>query len=66
MGDFTDQDREKLTEVHTIVKGQQTVLTDHEKRLRRAESSITKIGAFASMLAVSAGFAWDYVKEKFL
>lgn len=64
MGSFTDQDREKLVEVHTIVKSQSLVLRDHERRIRKNEAFRHKAMAWAGMAGLGFSMVWDYIKDK--
>ena len=38
MSQFTDDDRETLTECRTLLRGQQGRIKDHEKRIRKVET----------------------------
>lgn len=64
MGDFTDSDREKLTEVHTLVSGHIGMIKDHEERLRKAEEFKATIYAWVALFPFCAAMAWDWVKHK--
>lgn len=51
-GHFTTQDREKLSEVHTLVKSHIKLIDDHEKRLRKHEKFFHwTLGAAATLSA---------------
>lgn len=41
MGDFRPEDREKLAEVHTMLRTQSASIRDHEGRIRHVEGRIT-------------------------
>lgn len=64
MGDFTKDDREKLTEVHTLVKGHIDLIRDHETRLRKQEERMTTIYAWAALVPFFAVLVVDWVKHK--
>lgn len=49
MGNFSDDDRNMLIETHTLVKGIGTTLNDHEDRIRKNESILTKALALAGI-----------------
>jgi hypothetical protein len=56
MGEFTDQDRNMMVETHTLVKqidkNHVKRLDDLEIRVRKNETVITKVIAFASLGAM--------------
>jgi len=64
MGDFTKDDREKLTEVHTLVKGHINLIHDHEIRMRKQETQTTQIYAWIALFPFAAAVAWDWIKHK--
>jgi hypothetical protein len=61
---FRDEDREKLTEVHTLVKGHISLIRDHENRLRKQEQRMNTIHAWLVLVPFGAAIAWDWMKHK--
>jgi len=61
---FTDNDREKLVEVHTLVKGHIGLIKDHENRLRKQEERMTTMYAWVALVPFAAAVVWDWVKHK--
>jgi hypothetical protein len=64
MEGFTPKDREKLTEVHTLVKGHIGLIRDHEMRIRKQEERTTTIYAWIALFPFCAAIAWDWIKHK--
>ena len=57
MGDFTNEDRNRLVETHTIVKALAKTVDDHETRIRQNEGVVTKVAFVASFVGagITAG-----------
>lgn len=64
MESFTPKDREKLTEIHTLVKGHIGLIRDHEERLRKQESFRAQMYAWIALFPFCAAIAWDWIKHK--
>lgn len=60
---FTNDDREKLTEVHTLV-GQVLgpTVKDHEARLRKVEGTHLKVLGGATVISAFIGFFSSWFK----
>lgn len=64
MGDFTNEDRTKLIETHTIVKSLAVTVNDHETRIRKNETMATKIAVVFSIAgAFLYAFAQTIIKK---
>ncbi len=49
MGEFTTDDRNRLIETHTLVKGYAKLLDDHEQRIRKTEGVATQATVYATL-----------------
>lgn len=61
---FRDEDREKLTEVHTLVKGHIGLIKDHETRLRKQEQKMAALYAWVALIPFGVAVTWDWIKIK--
>lgn len=50
MGDFTNDDRNKLIETHTLIKSLVHRVDDHETRIRKNENIATKAIAITTLM----------------
>lgn len=64
MTGFSNRDRERLAEVHVIVKRQDKLLQDHEHRIRKNESMRYKILGVAASVGAGFSLLGDFITKK--
>lgn len=64
-GRFTDEDRNRLIETHTLIKTHVGRLNDHETRLRTVETRQTKIMTVFATISAAIGSTLGATWHKF-